>query len=257
MSSVYNIDLGVVNPERNIPEVLFGITVEQFKSAGLVGEKHINNNGKLLNGYDRRCTKYLKGNFELSYVKGEQDTVREIYRKISESTVFREHVSPEESALMEEGLEMLEKGDPCSKFLPAELYYQTPLVRSMELDTAAGKQSTHVHCLGVEFHCDDGRIIYYWKPSKEDSYFDFDYLKGRAFSACLDIQDSTMQKLSDRFSLWNDLNLVNSVRIPGIYYRLLLNKIDMTRLNLLERKYFRIYNKLMKDPDSFERAPRF
>ena len=170
MTTSYNIELTVrENVEKNLPREIYERSVQQFEEAGLVGRMHSRGNfGRMHEGYDESCETYLKGHFDIFY-RGDRRTLRQRLDEARITTSGFDETKQKALAMGEIAIDILEQFDPLAS-LPINVYHNMPFIGSMEVNTAAGIQSTHVHCK-------DCRIIQFWKPKNDEYWYDHDMFK--------------------------------------------------------------------------------
>ncbi|MDO8623592.1 MAG: hypothetical protein Q7R52_05070 [archaeon] len=181
MATNYNILLDLGKKEKLIPQDRFDLCRRQFADAGLIGERHVNHIGKVFNGYDKSCNVYKEGFFDI-FNRNHEEFMGLSMRGILKngeimSSGFNE-LEQEAIELGDTALDILERYDPLAS-LPYELYSQMPMIQSMEINTAYGIQSTHVHTK-------ENEIIQFWKPKRERSWYDSDTFKDYLMGIVLD-----------------------------------------------------------------------
>ena len=169
MTTSYNIELIVRENVENISREIYERSVQQFEEAGLIGRRHVTLPfGRMHDGYDEPCETYLRGHFDIFY-RNDARTLRERVDEARITSSGFDETKQEALAMGEMAVDILEQFDPLAS-LPINVYHNIPFISSMEVNTAAGIQSTHVHC-------EDGRIIYFWKPKKDEYWYDHDVFK--------------------------------------------------------------------------------
>jgi hypothetical protein len=168
-TTIYNIDLDIEARAENIPKNHYEASVECFRKAGLLGEKHVIDNGIVLNWFDPKCRKIIEGKFELSYIPSSEETLREWIEKKKLTTSGYDSVGMEIVEHGSEIIDLLERTDPLAG-LPMNVYFSLPGIESMELKTPCGIQKTHVHTT-------NGKMVRFWRPKGEAAVYDFDIIK--------------------------------------------------------------------------------
>lgn len=169
MPIIYNLELSVGRNDGSVPLDLYDASVKAFEEAGLIGQRHVNHFGRVFDGYVTSCDRFIEGHFDIFYRGGETRTTREILDEMEIKTSGFDDQMQSALAMGEESLRILEKEDPFVS-LPLNLYKSMPFISSMEINTPAGIQNAHIHC-------EDGRIIQFWKPKKDLYWYDFDTFK--------------------------------------------------------------------------------
>lgn len=191
MPTKYNIEIAPEN-YTGMPEELYSISVEQLKKTGLLGRKHISHIGRAREGYDADCDVYCHGAFHLFYRDGMDFTAREAIEGLKLTTSGFDEKRMRTMEMAEEAVDILEKAEPAASVLPWENYSQMPLIESMEIDLACGKQLTYVYSRdGGVFG-----IIQFWKPSADKYWYDFDTLKNFLYEAVMEDMTSEITDLN-------------------------------------------------------------
>ena len=221
MSTNYNIFLDLREKEKAIPQNIFDLCKRQFEDVGLIGEKHINYFGRVFQGYDQSCDVYVKGHFDI-FKRDSNLSMREIIKQKEITSSGFNELEQETIALGEEVVDILEKNDPLAT-LPYNVYSNLPMIQSMELNTACGIQSTHVHTK-------EGRIIQFWKPKKDRYWYDSDTFKNHLFF----------------------INFVNNP-VPTFQDTFLTHlKYDIKEI--LYKKHRNLFDSFIKNPDSIKKV---
>lgn len=160
MPIIYNLELSVGRNDGLVPSNLYDASVKAFEEAGLIGQRHVNHFGRVFDGYDTSCDRFIEGHFDIFYRGGETRTMREILDETRIKTSGFDDQMQSALAMGETFLEILEEKDPLAS-LPLELYSSMPFISSMEINTPAGIQNAHIHC-------EDGGIIQFWKPKRNN-----------------------------------------------------------------------------------------
>ena len=223
MPTKYNIELSI-NTNRGYPSDLYELTAKQFNAAGLIGEKHVNHFGRLYDGYDNSCEKFVHGYFDIFYVGDQLRTMREI---LDEARIKASGFDEMQQKVLDTGnklVSLLEEHFPLVS-LPLNIYDSIPFISTMELNTACGIQSTHAH---VKYTEELKGVTYFWKPKKDRYWYDFDTI----INYSIDLELSSIKTILSRNGLFSLFDLV-------------LFKLFTKRL----------YCKALEDPDSIERIP--
>ena len=188
MSTKHNIELKVRENSGEVPNLLYEKSVQQFRDSGLIGRKHVNHFGRIFEGYDVSCDNIIRGYFDIFYRGNETRSMRETFEEEKLKASGFDETKQSAIELDELAVNILEKIDPLAS-LPVNTYYSMPSISSMEINTSAGIQSTHIHCK-------DGGIIYFWKPKKDKFWYDFDTFKDY-------VKDLQFGSLKNRLSILN------------------------------------------------------
>jgi len=180
----YNILNHIERRLPHCPKDIYDRSVAKFQEEGLIGEKHVTEKGYLLDGYDKSIESCLVGGFDISYQPDVQETVREFAQKVSYKANIQPGSVPEElEDAVHVAADLLAEHDPLAQFLPWSDYRSLPMIKSMELITPAGIQSTHCH------YGNGMKIIRFFKPEKENYWFDLDVVKNYFFEKFRKIDD--------------------------------------------------------------------
>ncbi len=171
--TLYNVDLDVRPNSSGMPKLVYNRSVVCFKNAGLLGEKHVLENGLLVDGFDPKCDVMQEGKFRIFYRQDNGESIRDIVQRAKLRTSGFNDAMQEVIKHGEYAVDELERIDPLST-LPWNTYMQMPYIESMELVTPAGIQTMHAHTK------DD--LIRFWKPNKEDVRYDLSTLKYYLFN---------------------------------------------------------------------------
>lgn len=238
MTTLYNIELVIPETERKyVPEKLFQKSVEQIRSQGLLGEKHVNHYGKLCKGFDDSCLVIKNGEMNLFYRRGNETIGEMISTARIKASGFDEDMQ-EAIGLAEDAEEILGKIDPLATAMPWRQYSELPSIESRELQTACGRQSVH-------FHCDNGDYIRLWRPKKERNWYDLDVI----------INNTVEAVLRERFV--PPFDTLCEKQNQNIYQRL-ANLVKEMEHDLKEIKYKKeeeLCDKLLRNPDQIEKIP--
>lgn len=185
MTTEYNLFLDV----RRRSDIRVSHQTEQrvvaaFEAAGLLGEKRVDEKGRVFNGYDSRCNTQYHGLFDfflrdIKEFRGK--SIRESFKlKMLTDSLFHNTVIEKGlEARAEDSLDALEKADPLARDMPMDMYYQMTFIDSFTINTPVGKQDIHAHL-------DTGGIIQFWRPLGTNRLYDFDTLKGYLFDMQID-----------------------------------------------------------------------
>jgi hypothetical protein len=220
MSTIYNISLQVENIKDKLvtPEGAKKI-VKIFEDAGLTGEKHVDNIGRVYSGYDKNCEDYLTGEYNI-FVRNRPEfkgkSMREIvnFGKLTQNKFNYLLKEAEMEETIEETLDALEKVDPLARDMPMDMYFEVTFIDSFSINTPVGKQDTHVHT-------PEGGIIQFWRPKGLNRLYDFDAFKGYLFDAHSDFSEY--------------------YGVRRLFYELKINQA------------FNLYHKLMINPDNMNK----
>jgi len=195
MPTKYNISL-MIEPNKGMPNLVYEVTLEIFRRAGLVGKKHVNHFGRIFQGYDFSCSNSKTGVFNIFYRKECNLTIREMLDRFKLTASGFDELAQETIGMTETVCDSLERADPSMKVLPWKFVGDYPLIKSMELETPAGSQSTHVHAEG------SGEIIQFFKPRRDNFWYDSDTLKNYLFDAAMESSDLTFRQIDSSNLSW-------------------------------------------------------
>jgi len=229
MVTKYNLEI-IVKPTP-MPQGILEGSLAQVASEGLYGRKHIDNIGRLFEGYDTSCDKYRRGEFQLFY-RQDEETASEILQRLRLTVDGDNNLQMRVLEMAEFIVPILEHADPVCRVMSWADYCQTSLIRSMELDLVCGKQSVH-------FHHGEMGLIRLWKARKQNQWYDYDMLSDYLFDIMLEGWGET-----DR--------LHSSEDSPGFIERI---KLGMKSRGL--KKFERLWDQLKRNPDSIRKIPRF
>lgn len=194
MATRYNIELEVAPNTGRIPAHLYDPSVRKFEEAGILGRKHVNHFGRVLEGYDKHCRIFHRGAFEIAWFENETRNLRQIIEEEEIKTSGFDDLNQQTLEMMKDVLPVLEKHDPLVS-LPFNTYSSIPMVRSFEIHTPCGSQGAHAHLK-------NGEIIQFWKPEKDKFWYDRDSLRM--------YYEQTLSRIShwlseDDFTLWDSI----------------------------------------------------
>lgn len=169
MVTKYNIELAVSSNIDNAPSKLYDLSCKQFEDARLIGKKHVNHFGRMYEEYDVSCHEFVEGRFDIFYRGDETRSMREILEEERIKATGFDEVKQDMLDIGETAVDILEKYSALAT-LPFNIYTSLPFTNSMELNTPCGIQSTHVHT-------EEKKIIQFWKPEKDQHWYDFDTFK--------------------------------------------------------------------------------
>lgn len=192
METKYNLKATVEKHKDHVPRELYDRTVELYHSEGLLGEKRVENTGRLLDGHDKSCNVYVIGEFDLHYIEPSDETMREMLEKAELTTSGFDNVGQKALELGSFIVDSLERVDPPSQVLSYSDYNSFPICPNMELSTPLGRQSLHMHTDGYGIES----IIQLWRPNKERQWYDWDTFKKVLDNALLEEMDLISEKVT-------------------------------------------------------------
>ncbi|MFT4326292.1 MAG: hypothetical protein ACMXYK_02215 [Candidatus Woesearchaeota archaeon] len=169
----YNLDIDVSPRSRNIPAVIYDLSIKAFRNAGFSGEKHVDYAGRLLDGFDHSCPIMHEGKYDIFGDFPTDESIHEIARRMSLTVSGYDETGMQLAELAIGISEILEDSEPLSS-LPYNVYRQFSLIPGMEISTPAGIQGMHVHTT-------DGHYLRFFRPSGESQIYDLDQLKNYFF----------------------------------------------------------------------------
>jgi len=174
--TLYNLQI-IAEPDPHIPEELKVRSLSQLADSGLLGYKHINLKGRVLDGIDNRCSTSYIGRFNLRYRLNNKRSTREILEEAKIKTSGFDELAQENLAGSEGILNLLESHDPLAT-LYYDDYMSMPMIASQEILLACGLQGAHVHLYGK-------MPIRFWREETSGNWYDYDVVKNNLFEMAL------------------------------------------------------------------------
>ena len=214
MKTKYNLDLDVADRSDLCPSELYSLSVACFKKAGLLGEKHVDEIGRVYKGFDSACREVKEAKFDIFYRANIDENFRDLVNrwKLTISGFDTEKMRALDCA--ESCLEILERLNPLAS-LPLSIYSSIPTIASREIHTPAGLQSLHAHLPNHDF-------IRFIKPKNDKFLWDYDTLTDFLFDRILSesIPEDKGGNI-ERLKQWNRLRKTR--KYQDLYSRLVSN----------------------------------
>ncbi|MFP4524200.1 MAG: hypothetical protein ACLFO2_02725 [Candidatus Woesearchaeota archaeon] len=185
MPTKYNIEIKpVIDPRIDEDTALASLVAAK----DFLGEKHVNHFGRAHPGRDEDCKTNYVGTFDIFYRPHEyshrllQEYKRQLLLLNSEEQDGLEEIL----AIAQPIQEKLEQADVNILFNKWDNYMNSKIPSHFAIRTPAGVQDSHVHL-------DNHHIIQFWKPAKDEHWYDYDDFRAylwRASTRILQIEES-------------------------------------------------------------------
>ena len=197
MKTLYNIELKVERP-KDITDSQYKGCVKAFYNAGLLGKKHIKENGVVKEGFDEKVDLVHHAHFDIFLRDNTGPNMDQITEKLKMKSLFMLGEKYKELQSITSVLEFVNEnffGNDPGYYIQAATTYMAPTITTMSIMTPVGKQSLHCH------YDNNPDFLRFWKPKWGWKTYDWDVFKDNLWIGIIDEEknDSLIKKVGSAY----------------------------------------------------------